>query len=200
MRYWSGGTAHKSFGIISGMTDTNELPDMVATNIAGGSIDGASALTTVTNESNGRGEVISSQQLYDRMIHWYNDGVNVDPDDHEADKVRNITRKTLFKGLKFCTGEGRPTGSLTRGAEQFIVGKCHERPDLTKGNYANHLMTKCGFEFKGTYDSIKERTKWWKTYQHCVRNEIRSKRSQVNSRMRALVTQGKIFLVISFFL
>ena len=197
----SGCTAHKSYGNICGMADSNGLPEVVGTSSISGSVGVASALTAVTNESNERGEVISSQQLYDRMMHWYNDGVHVDPDDHETGKVRNITRKILFKGLKFCTGEGRPTtGSLKQRAEKFVVGKCHERPDLTKGNYANHLMTKCGFEFKGTYDSITCRTKWWKTYQHCVRNEIRSRRSQVNSRMRALVTQGKVFLVISFFI
>jgi hypothetical protein len=46
----------------------------------------------VTNESNDRGEVVSSQQLYDRMMHWYNDGVHVDPDDHETDKIRKHIR------------------------------------------------------------------------------------------------------------
>ena len=177
------------------MTDNNGLPDLVGTNSIGGSVGGASALTTVTNESNDRGEIVGSQQLYDRMMHWYNDGVHVDPDDHETDKIRKLTRDTLFKGLKFCTGEGRPTGSLKQRAEKFIVGKCHERLDLTKGSYANHLMAKCGLEFKGTYDSIKSRTKWWKTYQHCVKNEVRSKRSQVNSKIRTLVTQGKVFFV-----
>ena len=192
----SGCAAHKSCGNICGMTENNGVVPAVvgASSVGGSSLGGASALTAVTTESNGRGEIVGSQQLYDRMMHWYNDGVHVDPDDHETDKIRKLTRDTLFKGLKFCTGEGRPTGSLKQRAEKFIVGKCHERLDLTKGSYANHLMAKCGLEFKGTYDSIKSRTKWWKTYQHCVKNEVRSKRSQVNSKIRTLVTQGKVFL------
>ena len=45
------------------------------------------------------------------MMDIYNDGIHVDPDAHESDKVQKLVRTYLFNGLKFCTGEGRPSNS-----------------------------------------------------------------------------------------
>ena len=76
-----------------------------------------------------------------------------------------ITVNNLFKGFKFCTGEGQLTGPLKQHAKKFtLLGKCHEHTDFTTvGNYTNHLMSNCGLVPKPTVYSTRTRTKWWKT-------------------------------------
>ena len=79
-------------------------------------------------------------------------------------RYENSLWGSLFKGFKFCTGEGRLRGSLKQHAKKFTIAKCHERPDLTTvGNYTNHLMSNCGLVPKPTVYSTRTRTKWWKT-------------------------------------
>ena len=110
---------------------------------------------------------------------------------HESDKVRKLVRSYLLYGLKFFTGEGRPSNSLKQLSERIAVGKCHDHPDLTRNSYANHLMSKCGVDDKPSLESIGRRTRWWKTYGPQVQKEIRAKRSQINSKLRKNVAQGE---------
>ena len=110
------------------------------------------------------------------MMDIYNDGMHVDLDAHESDKVQKLVQTYLFNGLKFCTGEGRPSNSLKQLSERIAVGKCHDCPDLTQVSYANHLMSKYGVVDKPTLESIGRRTRWWKhtdllCKRRCVRKE-----------------------------
>ena len=151
---------------------------------SGGSVSTASTITTQSSR-------VPVEDLKVAMMDIYNDGIHVDPDAHEGDKVRKLVRTYLFNGLKFCTGEGRPSNSLKQLSERIAVGKCHDRPDLTKASYANNLMSKCGVDDKPTLESIGRRTRWWKTYGPQVQKEIRAKRSQINSKLRRHVVQGE---------
>ena len=151
---------------------------------SGGSVSTASTITTQSSR-------VPVEDLKIAMMDIYNDGIHVDPDAHEGDKVRKLVRTYLFNGLKFCTGEGRPSNSLKQLSERIAVGKCHDRPDLTKASYANNLMSKCGVDDKPTLESIGRRTRWWKTYGPQVQKEIRAKRSQINSKLRRHVVQGE---------
>ena len=102
----------------------------------GGSVSTSSTFTdSQTSISN---VTLPAGELKVAVMNVYNDGVHVDPDDHEGDKVQKLIQSYLFNGLKFCTGEGRPSNSIKQLFERIAVGKCHERPDLTEGNYANH--------------------------------------------------------------
>ena len=151
---------------------------------SGGSVSTASTITTQSSR-------VPVEDLKVAMMDIYNDGIHVDPDAHEGYKVRKLVRTYLFNGLKFCTGEGRPSNSLKQLSERIAVGKCHDRPDLTQVSYANHLMSKCGVDNKPTLESIGRRTRWWKTYGPQVQKEIRAKRSQINSKLRRHVVQGE---------
>ena len=151
---------------------------------SGGSVSTASTITTQSSR-------VPVEDLKVAMMDIYNDGIHVDPDAHEGYKVRKLVRTYLFNGLKFCTGEGRPSNSLKQLSERIAVGKCHDRPDLTKASYANNLMSKCGVDDKPTLESIGRRTRWWKTYGPQVQKEIRAKRSQINSKLRRHVVQGE---------
>ena len=151
---------------------------------SGGSVSTASTITTQSSR-------VPVEDLKVAMMDIYNDGIHVDPDAHEGYKVRKLVRTYLFNGLKFCTGEGRPSNSLKQLSERIAVGKCHDRPDLTQVSYANHLMSKCGVDNKPTLESIGRRTRWWKTYRPKVQKEIRAKRSQINSKLRRHVVQGE---------
>ena len=155
---------------------------------SGGSVSTNSTFTTQSSRTN---VLVPAEALKVAMMDIYNDGIHVDPDAHESDKVRKLVRTYLFNGLKFCTGEGRPSNSLKQRSERIAVGKCHDRPDLTQVSYANHLMSKCGVDVKPTLESIRRRTRWWKTYGPQVQKEIRSKRSQINCKLRKHVVQGE---------
>ena len=159
--------------------------------INGGSGGSVSTNSTISTQSSRANVLVPAEELKVAMMNIYNDGIHVDPDAHESDKVRKLVRTHLFNGLKFCTGEGRPSNSLKQLSERIAVGKCHDRPDLTKNSYANHLMSKCGVDDKPTLESIGRRTRWWKTYGPQVQKEIRAKRSQINSKLRKHVVQGE---------
>ena len=125
------------------------------------------------------------QRLIEEMKTIYENGVFNAQDKHEVNKVKQVTRKIIFPGLKFCRGEG----SLKKNNLSF--GMCHERINLTKKCYANTLMEECGLVFDNTIPSIKRRTNWWKTYGPAVKREIRRVRSAKNMHVRDLVQQGK---------
>jgi len=127
----------------------------------------------------------AEQRLIEEMKTIYENGVFHAQDKHEVNKVKQVTRKIIFPGLKFCRGEG----SLKKNNLSF--GMCHERINLTKKCYANTLMEECGLVFDNTIPSIKRRTNWWKTYGHAVKREIRRVRSAKNMHVRDLVQQGK---------
>ena len=52
-------------------------------------------------------------------------------------------------------------------------------------------MSKCGLQPKPTLESIGSMMRWWKTYGPLVQKDICGKRSQVNLKLRRLVTQGE---------
>jgi len=175
---------------------TTAVPALVGTanqrNVNNGDSGGSvSTNSTLTMQSSRANVMVPTEDLKIAMMNVYNDGVHVDPDAHESYKVRKLVRSYLFNGLKFCTGEGRPSNSLKQLSERIAVGKCHDRPDLTQNSYANHLMSKCGVDDKPSLESIRRRTRWWKTYGPQVQKEIRAKRSQINSKLRKHVVQGE---------
>ena len=112
--------------------------------INGGSGGSLSTTSTITTQSSRANFLVPAKDLKVAMMDIYNDGIHVDPDAHESDKVQELVQTSLLYGLKFCTGEGRPSNSLKQLSERIAVGKCHDRPDLTRNSYANHLMSKCG--------------------------------------------------------
>ena len=173
-----------------------DVPIVVGTtgqgNVNNGSSGGSvSTNSTITTHSSRANVIVPTEDLKIAMMNIYNDGVHVDPDAHEGYKVRKLVRSYLFNGLKFCTGEGRPSNTLKQISERIAVGKCHDRPDLTRNSYANHLMSKCGVDDKPSLESIGRRTRWWKTYGPQVQKEIRAKRSQINLKLRKHVVQGE---------
>ena len=96
----------------------------------------ASTTITAVNAETDDGETfVGKKVLYSRIMHWYNDGVHVDRDDHEGDKVRKLTRGSIFKGYKFCTGEGREAYRIVKAAceraEKYaVVHGLREHNDL----------------------------------------------------------------------
>ena len=74
----------------------------------------------------------SDEDLLIALIAIYDNGIYIEPDFHETDKIRKITREYLFPGSKFCLGEGRPNNAKYVLSDKKLFGKFHERPDLTK--------------------------------------------------------------------
>ena len=48
----------------------------------------------------------AEQRLIEEMKTIYENGVFHAQDKHEVNKVKQVTRKIIFPGLKFCRGEG----------------------------------------------------------------------------------------------
>jgi len=139
------------------------------------------------NASNDNAGMVTppEHKLIEEMKAIYENGTFNAQDTHEVNKVKQVTRKIIFPGLKFCRGEGMAKKN------NLSFGKCHERLNLTKKCYANTLMEECGLVFDNTVLSIRKRTVWWKTYGNAVKREIRRVRSAKNMHVRDLVQQGK---------
>ena len=148
--------------------------------------------STLTGESaTAIRDIASDEDMLIALTAIYDNGIYIEPDLHETDKIRKITREYLFPGLKFCLGEGRPNNAKYVLSDKELFGKCHERPDLTKKNYANKVKTSCGIDVAPTLTNIKERAQWWKTYNRIILLEIRRKRSQMNTKIKTTIYQGK---------
>ena len=61
-------------------------------------------------------------------MHWYNDGVHGDPDDHEGDKVQKVTRGSIYsKVFKILHRTYRIVQAACERAEKYAVVHGHMR-------------------------------------------------------------------------
>ena len=118
----------------------------------------------------------------------------IDEDEYKITKLRQVIRNHIFKHVKFVKGEGSlPTRKKDRKSQnlkKLILGKCHERPDLTRlAGYECQILKLVGLNIEGT--SVSRRALWWKTYNVYVHQEIRQLRGRMNSGMKLSILEGK---------
>ena len=81
------------------------VPVLVGTGqhiIDGSSGESVSTSSTITDSQSSRTNVsVPVEELKVAMMDIYNDGIHVDPDDHEGDQVRKLVRTYLFNTLMF---------------------------------------------------------------------------------------------------
>ena len=105
-----------------------------------------------------------------------------------------MIRNHIFKHVKFVKGEGSRPGAKRdirkKQCKDLVLGKCHERPDLTKSTgYECEIMRLVGLTNENS--SITTRALWWKTYNQYIHHEIRQLRGRMNACMKACITDGK---------
>ena len=124
----------------------------------------------------------------------YSNGQWKDEDEYEIAKIRQVIRNHIFKHVKFVKGEGSRPGAKRdirkKQCKDLVLGKCHERPDLTKSTgYECEIMRLVGLTNENL--SITTRALWWKTYNQYIHHEIRQLRGRMNACMKASITDGK---------
>ena len=162
--------------------------------------NGSSIVSNITDEQISiADESLSIIEKKRRLEDVYNSGQWKDEDEYEIAKIRQVIRNHIFKQVKFVKGEGAKqntkSGKKLKKVKVLELGKCHEKPDLSKQNgYECEIMRLVGMHENNS--TITTRALWWKTYNSYVHHEIRQLRGRMNAGMKTSIRQGKLFSIV----
>lgn len=135
------------------------------------------------------GGSLSAEQT--RLLGYYEESVIVQNKKMRSagDKaIRHIVRTHVWSTTKFLTGEG--CGRVMKHCTPTL-GKSHERPDLTQSSenvgYPCVILDYCGQKDK----PLKDRARYWKTWESIVRHEIQVKRANVMKKVKDTLNESK---------